>query len=70
MGLYEGRGNLSKGLKDLMLRWTTLRGDWDDQVADHFEKTYLEPLAQYLKTGVAGMDHMAQILAKVDRDCK
>ena len=70
MGLHEGRGNLNKGLKDLLLRWQATRGEWDDSVAEEFEKIYLEPLQQALRSASSAMDQMAQVLSKVDRDCK
>jgi hypothetical protein len=70
MGLYEGRGNLNKGLKDLMLRWDSTRSDWSDEVSEEFEKTYLEPLEQSLRQAVSAMDQMAQVLSRVDKDCK
>jgi hypothetical protein len=70
MGLYEGRGNLNKSLKDLMLKWDATKLDWSDEVAEQFEATYLQPLDQALKQAVSAMDHMAQIMSRVDRDCK
>lgn len=70
MGLYEGRGNLNKGLKDLMLRWDSTKSDWSDDVASEFEKNYLEPLELALRQAVSAMDQMAQVLSRVDRDCK
>ena len=70
MGLYEGRGNLNKGLKDLMMRWQSTKQDWHDIVASEFEKKYLEPLEMALRTAVSSMDQMAQTLSKIDRDCK
>lgn len=70
MGLYEGRGNLNKGLKDLMARWYMTRQDWSDVVADEFEKKYLEPMEVALKSAISAMDQMAQTLSRVDSDCK
>ncbi|MGN6505369.1 MAG: hypothetical protein ACTHM6_07385 [Tepidisphaeraceae bacterium] len=70
MGLYEGRGNLNKSMKDLLMRWSQTKQDWHDVVAVEFEKKYLEPLEQALRTAVSAMDQMAQTLSKIDRDCK
>lgn len=70
MGLYEGRGNLNKGFKDLMLRWQTARGDWSDDVARQFEENHLKPVEEALKLAIAAMDHMSQVVSKIDRDCK
>ena len=70
MGVYEGRGQLAKSVKQLMLRWTETRTDWNDSAAETFEKKYLEPLEIDLRTAVSAMDHMATLLNQVRRDCQ
>ncbi|HEY0009542.1 MAG TPA: hypothetical protein VGB55_12520 [Tepidisphaeraceae bacterium] len=70
MGLHEGRGNLNKGLKDLLMHWQNTRESWDDTVSEQFEKNYLEPLEQAIRSATTAMDQMAQVLGKIDRDCK
>jgi hypothetical protein len=37
MGVYEGRGLLSRAMKDLMSHWAAARESWDDVVADELE---------------------------------
>ncbi|MBC7785011.1 MAG: hypothetical protein H7144_14325 [Burkholderiales bacterium] len=70
MGLYEARGNINKNLSDLVLRWQSTRSDWSDEVADRFEELYIEPLEMAVRTAVSSLDQAAQVLARVDRDCK
>lgn len=70
MGVYEGRGQLSKALKNLMLRWVEARSNWDDQASKYFEEKYLQPLEMDLKNASAAMDHMAVVLSNVRRDCQ
>ena len=70
MGLYEGRGNLAKGFKDLQLRWQSTKQDWNDPVSIGFEKNYLEPLEMALRQALSAMDQTAQSLAKVRGDCE
>ncbi len=70
MGLYEGRGNLNKSMKDLLIKWDATKQDWSDEVAENFEKDYLAPLEQAVRQAVSTMDQMAQVLSRVDRDCK
>jgi hypothetical protein len=70
MGVYEGRGQLAKAVKQLMLRWTETRSDWNDAAAERFEKKFLEPLEIDLRTAVSAMDHMATLLNQVRRDCQ
>ena len=70
MGMYEGRGNLAKGFKDLNMRWQQTKQDWDDAVAASFEKTYMEPLEMGLRQAVAAMDQAASALSSVRSDCE
>ena len=70
MGVYEGRGQLSKGIKQLLLRWAEVRTSWNDAAAEHFEKKFLEPLEIDLRNAFSAMDHMATVLGQVRRDCE
>ena len=70
MGVYEGRGQLSKGMKQLQLRWLEAKSSWDDAASAHFEKKFLEPLEADLRTAVTAMDHMAAVLVQARRDCQ
>jgi hypothetical protein len=69
MGVYEGRGQLGKAIKLLLRRWEEAKSEWDDSVSKNFEKTYLLPMEMDLRNAVGAMDHMAQVLAQVRRDC-
>jgi hypothetical protein len=70
MGVYEGRGQLSKSFKELMNRWAETRSSWDDQRSKEFQEKYLVPLEQDMRSAVAAMDHMATFLQLVRRDCQ
>jgi hypothetical protein len=70
MGVYEGRGLLSKSLKQLQLRWQETQSGWNDAASVHFEKKYLEPLEADLRTATTAMDHLAAVLVQVRRDCQ
>jgi hypothetical protein len=70
MGVYEGRGQLSKALKHLQMRWQEATSSWNDAASVHFEKKFLEPLEADLKTAVTAMDHMASVLVQARRDCQ
>ena len=69
MGVHEGRGLLSKSIKELMLRWDEARMSWDDVRAREFENSFLEPLQMDLKNAVSAMDHMAILLQQVRSAC-
>jgi hypothetical protein len=70
MGVYEGRGQLSKALKNLMLRWVEARSQWEDSASQHFEEKFIQPIELDLKNAVGAMDHMAAVLAQVRKDCQ
>lgn len=69
MGVYEGRGQLSKSMKELLLRWNETKTSWDDVRAHEFEKNFLEPLEMDLRNAVSAMDHMAILLNQIRSVC-
>ncbi len=70
MGVYEGRGGLTKATRELMLRWQETRSSWSDAVAEQFEKKYLESLEKDVKSAVGAMDQMAALLSRIRNDCQ
>jgi hypothetical protein len=70
MGVYEGRGQLSKSMKLLVLHWQEAKSNWDDANTRVFSEKYMVPLEQDLRNAVAAMDHMAMFLQQVRRDCE
>lgn len=70
MGVFEGRGRLSKALQELMNRWLETRATWDDANSARFEKEFLLFLEADVRTAGSAMEHMAQVLQQVRRDCE
>ena len=70
MGVYEGRGQLGKSMKELMHAWMETRTSWKDANADRFEKKHLVPLEMDLRQAVSAMDVMSQLIATIKRDCE
>ncbi len=70
MGLYEGKGQLDRALKDLLLRWQDCRASWRDEVAADFEKQFLVPLQQRVKTATSAMTTAAGLVARVKSEVK
>ncbi|MGA2501015.1 MAG: hypothetical protein ABSH20_25035 [Tepidisphaeraceae bacterium] len=68
MGVYEGRGQITKSMKDLMQKWAETKGYWQDAVAAKFEAERLMPLEYDIKTAMGAMDHMAILLGQAKRD--
>jgi hypothetical protein len=69
MGVYEGRGQLARALKDLNLRWMDTKSTWQDATSAAFEKEHLHTIEMDLRQAVTAMEHMAQIIGQVKRDC-
>jgi len=70
MSLMDSKGTLSKAGKDLFARWRELQSVWSDAQSEEFEKTYLSPLEQDLRSAMGAMDQMGQVLAKIEDDCE
>ena len=70
MGVYEGRGQIAKSMKDLMNRWQETRRDWDDVMSEQIEKDCLVPLEMDVRNAVGAMEHIAQILQQIKADCQ
>jgi hypothetical protein len=70
MGVYEGRGQLGKGMKELVSAWMECKSSWKDQNAERFEKKHILPLEMDLRAAVSAMDVMSQLLATIKRDCE
>jgi hypothetical protein len=70
MSLVESRGALAKASRDLQSRWQDARVNWADAQADLFEKKYLLPLEDTLRSALAAMDQLNAVLQKIERDCE
>ena len=70
MGVYEGRGQLARAVKDLMIRWAETKLVWKDAVSQEFEEKVLASLERDVRTATSAMDTAAQILSQVRQDCR
>lgn len=69
MGVYEARGQLAKLMKELTDKWSDTKLDWDDVVSRNFENKFLVPMEVDLRNATGAMDHAAQLLSQIKRDC-
>jgi hypothetical protein len=65
----EGSTKLTYAIKNLRKHWELARTHWQDQVAKDFESNHLAPLETRVNAVVRGMDKLAEVTAKVKRDC-
>jgi hypothetical protein len=70
MGVHEGRGQLNRGIKDLMMRWAETKSNWHDAQAAKFEEKFLFTLEQDLRSAFSAMDQMAVLIAQAKNDCE
>jgi hypothetical protein len=70
MSLIESKGTLTTAMKELMARWREVEGVWSDAQSAEFEKAYLAPLEQDVRSALQAMDHMDQVLQRIESDCE
>lgn len=70
MSLVESKGALAKAARDLFSRWADARANWSDAQSDAFEKKYLLPLEESMRSAMGAMDQLNVILQKIERDCE
>jgi len=70
MSLMESRGALAKATKELFARWQDVQVVWSDAQSREFDKVYLTQIQQDVHSALAAMDHMNQVLAKLENDCE
>lgn len=69
MSVQNSRASINKAVQDLLVRWLQTRGEWDDVVAEHFEKEFLELIQQDFKPAGTAMDTMGGLIAEMRRAC-
>jgi hypothetical protein len=65
----EGSTKLTYAIKNLKKHWEHAKTQWQDQNAKEFESNHLYPLEVRVNAVVRGMDKLAEVTAKVKRDC-
>jgi hypothetical protein len=70
MGMHEGRGQLAKAYKTLILQWQEVKMNWDDKQARDFQERFLEPLENDIKQAASAMDQAAGLLNRIHQECE
>lgn len=70
MGMHEGRGQLAKAYKNLVLQWQAVKMEWDDKQARAFEERFLQPLENDIKQAASAMDQAAGLLNRIHQECE
>lgn len=69
MGVYEGRGQIGKSMKELMQKWIETKSDWDDSMSEKIENDCLRLLEMDVRNASGAMEHIAQVIAQIKSDC-
>lgn len=69
--MYFGAGTskLQHALKTLHAHWDATQEGWRDQVRHDFEERTLAPLQSMASQTARAMDDLADLFAKIYRDC-
>lgn len=65
-----GTVQLQDGLKKLLIKWEETKTVWDDQVRKDFERKFIEPLIDQLKTTMQAQDDLSRMMQACYQDCK
>lgn len=65
-----GTVQLQDGLKKLLIKWEETKACWDDQVRKDFERKFIEPLIDQLKTTMQAQDDLSRMMQACYQDCK
>ena len=69
MGLFEAKGQLDRGIKDLSARWNHTRASWQDNSAADFEKQFIDPLRVHVRNATAAMASAASFVSQAKSEC-
>ena len=69
MSVPVAKANLVDALKKLRQKWDRAKGHWNDEAARQFQKDYLDPLESRVIAAAKSLDHVAELMATVRREC-
>ena len=69
MSSSGGSNKLNYAIKTLRAKWDEVEMHWRDGVRREFEEHHLVPLERQVEVTLRGMHDIADVLARVRRDC-
>lgn len=69
MSANATKAGLLDAMKQLRLRWSTIKMHWQDEAALRFEKEVIDPLEPAILAAVRGVEHVGELMAQVRREC-
>ncbi len=67
--MSAGSTTLQYALKNLRQHWEAAKEGWQDQVRHDFERNHIQPLEAQVSGAIRAMDRLAEVTAKMRREC-
>jgi hypothetical protein len=67
--LSGGAAQLTDSFDSLRTAWAETTTRWDDPTSRRFYKERLEPLDRITRRALSGIQRLAEVLAKAEREC-
>lgn len=69
MSVAAAKANLLDAHRKLRAAWERARQHWDDDRARELAKEVIDPIEQRVAAAMKGIDHVAELMARVKREC-
>lgn len=69
MSVSGAKGMLYDAMKDLRVRFDSIKSQWADQARHHFEKEEIETLEPRILAAIKALDGVTEIIQRVQREC-
>ena len=67
--MVTAKAQISKATKILVLKWNDASEHWDDPVSRAMEKKHIDPLRTSVRSAIAAMDSMGELLTRAEQEC-
>jgi len=68
LSLSAAQSHAEATVRAFRAHWQNVRQDWDDEVADRFEREYVEPLSSRVERFKQACAKFDEVLSQAERD--
>ncbi len=69
MSLASARAKIGTAHRQLLVDWERTKESWDDPASHAFGRNHVEPLEHAVRSAIGAIEHMAEVLERVRREC-
>lgn len=69
MSIQVFQANLIDALKQLNIRWRTVRERWDDSASQKIQAELVDSQEAMIRSAVQSLNHVADLMASARREC-